>query len=253
MCLQVCFFYALGPSLLDIFLSPMCKQMYECSVHACLCFFILAPYLACLGRVKKMLRSWQWSDEGPAFAYLYALTLSAYAFSKCVSAPFVGYLSDKLGRRKTLTFTLLATGMMLILTCRCQSWTALIVCRFVTGLFSNGGLLTAYAADIATSLRDRTTLFSYFITAWAFARVAAAYIFPLVGEDINVCCLCALVCEVFVDFTSLFPPPHRPQHACLFEITPSRWLRRFLRACLPNQKYRWAKLSPVGECRPVLS
>ena len=38
----------------------------------------------------------------------------------------------------------------------------------------------SYAADIASSIKDRTTLFSYFITAWAFARVAAAWIFPMV-------------------------------------------------------------------------
>jgi len=71
-----------------------------------------------------------------------------------------------------------------------------------TGLFSNGGLLTAYAADIADSLNDRTVLFSYFITAWAFARVAAAYIFPLVREDVSACCWCAFVCEVCFIFES---------------------------------------------------
>jgi MFS family permease len=85
---------------------------------------------------------------------------------------------------------------MLLITGHCTTWTSLIICRSLTGLFANGGLLTAYAADIASSLADKTTLFSYFITAWAFARVAAAYIFPLVGEDVSVCCLCAFIVEV---------------------------------------------------------
>jgi len=168
----VCYLYALGPSLLDIFLSRLCKV-----------------------RVKSVLVSYGWSDEGHLFAYLYALTVSAYAFTKCGSAPFTGFLSDKLGRRKMLTFTLMATGVMLLLTGYCTSWIGLLICRFVTGLFSNGGLLTAHAADIAVSIEDRTTLFSYFITAWAFARVTAAYIFPLVGEDVGVCCWAACVCE----------------------------------------------------------
>jgi len=179
----VCFLYALGPSLLDIFLSRMCKQV-----------------------VKDMLRTSGYSEEGHLFAYLYALTVSSYALAKCGSAPFMGYISDQLGRRKTLTTTLLATGVMLLLTGRCQSWSALILCRFVTGLFANGGLLTAYAADLASSLKDRTTLFSYFITAWAFARVAAAYIFPLVGEDVGICCVCAFACEVLAALLTSYSP-----------------------------------------------
>lgn len=108
----------------------------------------------------------------------------------------MGYLSDRLGRRHTLTFTLVSTGLMLLLTARCETLVGLLLCRFLTGLFANGGLLTAHASDIASSLKDRTTLFSYFITAWAFARVAAAYIFPVVREDISACCWCAFVCEV---------------------------------------------------------
>mmetsp|Transcript_41705 Transcript_41705/g.82023 ORF Transcript_41705/g.82023 Transcript_41705/m.82023 type:complete len:600 (+) Transcript_41705:77-1876(+) len=178
----ICFFYALGPSLLDIFLPRMCKET-----------------------VKRTLRANGWNDSGNVFAYLYALTASAYPFTKCGSAPFMGYLSDQLGRRQTLTFTLVATGVMLFLTCRCNGLGSLLLCRSATGLFSNGGLLTAHASDIASSLRDRTTLFSYFITAWAFARVAAAYIYPLVGEDINVCGLCALVCELVAAVLTFSP------------------------------------------------
>ena len=149
--------------------------------------------------VRSMLRNQGWSEEGYVFAYLYALTVSAYAFTKCLSAPFVGHLSDLYGRRNTLTTTLLVTGICLLATGYCGSWTSLILCRLLTGLFANGGLLTAYAADVAFgSIADRTTLFSYFITAWAFARVAAAWIFSVVGEDEDVqpCCMAAFACEM---------------------------------------------------------
>ena len=146
-----------------------------------------------------MLRSHDLPEEGYIFAYLYALTLSAYAFSKCGAAPFVGHLSDKMGRRNTLTATLLVTGVCLLATGYCGNLVSLILCRLLTGLFANGGLLTAYAADIAYgSIADRTALFSYFLTAWAFARVAAVWIFSVVGEDgdIQLCCAVAFGCEV---------------------------------------------------------
>ena len=76
---------------------------------------------------------------------------------------------------------------------------SLIICRLLTGLCANGGLLTAYAADIAFgSIADRTVLFSYFITAWAFARVAAAWIFSVIGEDgeVQLCCAVAFASEM---------------------------------------------------------
>ena len=172
----MCFFYALGPSLIDIFLARLCKET-----------------------VRIFLRDNTWPEEGYVFAYLYALTLSAYAFSKCGAAPFVGHLSDLYGRRNTLTTTLLVTALCLLATGYCRSWMSLIICRLLTGLCANGGLLTAYAADIAFgSIADRTVLFSYFITAWAFARVAAAWIFSVIGEDgeVQLCCAVAFASEM---------------------------------------------------------
>lgn len=107
---SVCFFYALGPSLLDIFLSRLSKVL-----------------------VADFLRAHGYSHHGNLYAYLYALALSAYSFAKCGSAPFTGHLSDQLGRRKTLTFTLLATGVCLLLTAQCTGFLTLLLCRFVTG------------------------------------------------------------------------------------------------------------------------
>ena len=166
------------------------------------------PFLC--SSVKTMLRERGWSEEGHLFAYLYALAVSSYAFSKCASAPFMGYLSDRVGRRKTLTFTLLATAAMLFLTGQCSTFSSLLICRVVAGLFSNGGLLTAYGTDLAVTLKDRNTLFSYFISAWAFARVTAAYIFTCVGGDIGICCFWACVCEVRRPAARLAPLVHQP-------------------------------------------
>ena len=56
-----------------------------------------------------MLDAKGWAADGHLFAYLYALTLSAYAFSKCGSAPWAGHLSDHFGRRNTLLFTFIGT------------------------------------------------------------------------------------------------------------------------------------------------
>lgn len=188
----VCFFYALGPSLLDIFLSPMTQEI-----------------------VKNMLDGMGWTSDAHLAAYLYAVTLSAYAFAKCGSAPFMGLISDQLGRQTTITFTLLVTAICLFTTGYCTSWISLLLCRFFTGLFANGGLLTAYAADIGHSMGDRSTLFSYFITAWAFARITAAWLFIKMGEKVRYCCLFATGCEILaatLTYLFFFKPPEKKMH-----------------------------------------
>ena len=73
----VSFCYALGQSLYDIFQSQQAKLM-----------------------TSSLLQRWSVSDEdGYVAAYAYALLVSAYAFAKAVSSPYVGFLSDRFGRR----------------------------------------------------------------------------------------------------------------------------------------------------------
>ena len=75
----VSFCYALGQSLYDIFQSQQAKLM-----------------------TSSLLQRWSVSDEGYVAAYAYALLVSAYAFAKAVSSPYVGFLSDRFGRRPVL-------------------------------------------------------------------------------------------------------------------------------------------------------
>merc|ERR1719487_724834 len=104
--------------------------------------------------------------DGHLWAYVYSLVLSAYPFAKVVAAPFLGFFSDLFGRRATLTFTFSVTAICLALTGLGHGVGSFVACRLLTGVFANGGLLTAYAADIAGSdYAERTQLFSFFTTA----------------------------------------------------------------------------------------
>ena len=86
----VSFCYALGQSLYDIFQSQQAKLM-----------------------TSSLLQRWSVSDEdGYVAAYAYALLVSAYAFAKAVSSPYVGFLSDRFGRRPVLVATLVCTCLL---------------------------------------------------------------------------------------------------------------------------------------------
>ena len=89
-------------------------------------------------------------------AYAYAILVSAYAFAKAVSSPYVGDLSDRFGRRRVLVATLVCTGLALLLCGRAERFATVLVVRLLTGCVANGGLLTARATDVATTHAQRT-------------------------------------------------------------------------------------------------
>ena len=163
----VSFLYALGQGLYDIYSSQQARQTS--------------------------------SRFGNGFlaAYAYAMLVSAYPFAKAISSPYVGYLSDKLGRRRVLVATLAATAFCLRLCGTARSYQSVLFARLLTGCVANGGLLTARATDVAADHAQRTRLFSLFTTAWALARVAAALIVRLFRSiDLENACMLASCSEL---------------------------------------------------------
>lgn len=158
----VCFTYALGQSLYDMFQSS---------------------------QVKASTASW---STGRHIAY--AISVSAYPLAKVVSSPYIGHLSDRFGRREVMCLTLACTGLSWHVCGSVESFWSLLACRLAMGCVATGGLLTARATDVAANDAQRTRLFSVFTTAWAGARVLAAVVVKLSLSDVRRACRAASVC-----------------------------------------------------------
>lgn len=96
----------------------------------------------------------------------YGLVMSGYYLTKMISAPWIGYLSDKVGRRQALVVTLLGGALSFFVT---KVWGqfsihGLILCRLLMGCFAaNGALMHAY-------IRDTVSLISPVMVVKALAR-----------------------------------------------------------------------------------
>jgi DHA1 family tetracycline resistance protein-like MFS transporter len=79
------------------------------------------------------------------------LLFASFSAAQLVAAPVLGDLSDRLGRRPILLFSLFGTVVSFVLLALAQSLTLLFVARIIDGL-SGGNITTvrAYIADITT-------------------------------------------------------------------------------------------------------
>lgn len=88
----------------------------------------------------------------------YGLVMSGYYLTKMISAPWIGFLSDRMGRRQALVVTLLGGALSFFVTKLWGQYSiqGLIMCRLLMGCFAaNGALMHAYIRD-TVSLRLRT-------------------------------------------------------------------------------------------------
>lgn len=85
----------------------------------------------------------------------YGLVMSGYYFTKMISAPWIGFLSDQAGRRQGLVVTLLGGALSFFLTLMWGQYSihGLIVCRLIMGCFAaNGALMHAYIRDTVSRM-----------------------------------------------------------------------------------------------------
>ena len=111
-------------------------------------------------------------DDAYVSAYAYAILVSAYAFAKAVSSPYVGDLSDRFGRRRVLVATLVCTGLALLLCGRAERFATVLVVRLLTGCVANGGLLTARATAQDVVKRAKRRVRCACVVAAAMVRLA---------------------------------------------------------------------------------
>lgn len=85
----------------------------------------------------------------------YGLVMSGYYLTKMISAPWIGFLSDRMGRRQALVVTLLGGALSFLVTKLWGQYSiqGLIMCRLLMGCFAaNGALMHAYIRDTVSFL-----------------------------------------------------------------------------------------------------
>lgn len=85
----------------------------------------------------------------------YGLVMSGYYLTKMISAPWIGFLSDRMGRRQALVVTLLGGALSFWVTKLWGQYSiqGLILCRLLMGCFAaNGALMHAYIRDTVSSI-----------------------------------------------------------------------------------------------------
>ena len=120
-------------------------------------FAIVALYAAGVGAVLPVLPFYL--REMGASPFLFGLALSAEALSQFASAPLLGQLSDRLGRKRVLLASQALAAASLLLLAMAQSIFVVLLARFLFGLTAgNFSAAIAYAADNSSPATRREAI-----------------------------------------------------------------------------------------------
>ncbi|CAM9952035.1 unnamed protein product, partial [Phaeothamnion confervicola] len=138
----------------------------------------------------------------------YGLVMSGYYATKMVSAPLIGFMSDRWGRRQALMVTFAGCSVTFFLTMAIgqHSIIGLIMCRLLMGCFAaNGALMHAYVRDTVPS-EWQASAFAQHSAAWGLAYAAASPILGYLKEEATPClafasvCMCVATVVVWLQF-----------------------------------------------------
>ena len=93
------------------------------------------------------------------------ILVTSFAAMQFISSPILGRLSDSLGRRPIILFSILTSVMSFIIFAFANSYLMLLISRIVAGLATEVGVAQAYISDITTE-KNR---------AMAMGRIGAAH------------------------------------------------------------------------------
>lgn len=106
------------------------------------------------------------TESRDAQMWWYGAIMLSYGIMQFLAAPFLGALSDRLGRRPILLSGIFGLGIMFIVPAISSSLSALLISRLVGGMLSaNMSVAQAYIADITTGYER----------AAAFGRIGAVF------------------------------------------------------------------------------
>lgn len=135
----------------------------------CLSFAMIMPYLPFILRDRG-------GDAGAG-----GVIVAIHALAAVVSAPVLGWLSDRFGRKVVLVATTLGTAASYVLFAFSPSLLVLAVSRAVGGLMAgNAGVVQAGLAD-ATTQADRGRAMSFSMAAWGLGYLVG----PATGAGLS--------------------------------------------------------------------
>ena len=106
------------------------------------------------------------SESRDAQTWWYGAIMLSYGIMQFLTAPLLGALSDRVGRRPVLLGGIFGLGVMFVVPAVCSSLYALLASRVVGGMLSaNTSVAQAYIADITTGYER----------AAAFGRIGAVF------------------------------------------------------------------------------
>jgi len=100
------------------------------------------------------------------------LLFAAYALSQFIFTPFIGRLSDRIGRRRIIIFSLLGEALSLLALVFAFAYWWLLLVRIFGGIFGSiAGVAQAYLSDI-TPAEKKTKAMGYFGAAFGAGFIA---------------------------------------------------------------------------------
>lgn len=89
------------------------------------------------------------SNKDPRLDLMVGFTLAVFSIAQLITAPILGRISDKHGRRKVLLLTTLLSVSSYLIYANALSWPWIVVSRVLSGIAAaNVGVAFAYVADI---------------------------------------------------------------------------------------------------------
>eukprot|EP00752_Nemacystus_decipiens_P001527 g1497.t1 len=149
----------------------------------------------------------------------YGLVMSGYYLTKMISAPWIGFLSDRMGRRQALVVTLLGGALSFQVTKMWGQYSiqGLILCRLLMGCFAaNGALMHAYIRDTVPP-EWQSSAFSQHSASWGCAYLAAPALIAWAGDSADAILTVATVTMIVsaaiveITFVDTRPEGHRTQ------------------------------------------
>jgi len=160
------------------------------SSRAALVFILLSVFIDSLGfgiiipSMAPVIMKLTGLPESGAVAWNGYL-ISVYALLQFFMAPVFGNLSDRIGRRPVLLWSLAAFGLDFLLTGLATSMTWLFVGRAIAGVFgASYAAAGAYIADISTD-QERTKNFGFIGAAWGMGFTLGPAIGGLLADHID--------------------------------------------------------------------
>ena len=82
-----------------------------------------------------------------ADATIIGLLIASYPLAQLISAPFLGRISDRIGRRTVLLYTILGNALAFVIFAFAENLTILFISRIFSGLMmGNGSVVQAYVS-----------------------------------------------------------------------------------------------------------